>query len=77
MKKQIAALAFVALFVAACTGTKNAANSTTKAKDMPTPTPSVSDIKVTTEKADAEKEPVKGEMAEVPRSEERRVGKEC
>ena len=52
MKKQIVALILLVVFIAACTGTKNAANSTAKAKDMPAPTPSVSDIKVTTEKTD-------------------------
>lgn len=66
MKKQIAALILLVVFIVACTGTKNAANSTAKAKEMSAPTPSVSDVKVTTEKADEEKEPAKGEMAEVP-----------
>jgi aminopeptidase N len=69
MKKQIAALFLVVLFVAACTGTKSGMSSTAKAKEtpkeMPKPTPSVSDVKTEIEKV-ATAEPVKGEVAEVP-----------
>jgi hypothetical protein len=62
MKKQIAALFLAALFVAACTAGKSGMASTTKAKDMPKPTPSVSDMKI---EGDKPAEPVKGEVAEV------------
>jgi aminopeptidase N len=65
MKKQIAALLLIALFVAACTAGKSGKDSTTKAKDMPKPTlPSVSEVKVEVEKDTTE--PVKGEVAEIP-----------
>jgi aminopeptidase N len=65
MKKQIAVLCFVALFVAACGGGKAGVSNTTKAKDMPNPTATVSDIKAEVEKAKPS-EPVKGEVAEAP-----------
>jgi hypothetical protein len=69
MKKQIAALFLVVLFVAACTGTKSGMSSTDKAKEtpkeMPKPTPSVSDVKTEIEKVSTT-EPVKGEVAEMP-----------
>ncbi len=69
MKKQIAALFLVVLFVGACTGTKSGTSSTAKAKEMPKempkPTPSVSDVKTEIEKV-ATTEPVKGEAAQVP-----------
>jgi aminopeptidase N len=61
MKKQIAALFLVALFVAACTAGKSGMSNTAKAKDMPKPTPTVSDIKT---EVDKPAEPVKGEVAE-------------
>ncbi len=66
MTKQIAALFFAALFIIACSGGKTAIANAAKAKDMPKPTPAVSDIKVTAETDTMPDEPVKGEIAEAP-----------
>jgi aminopeptidase N len=65
MKKQIAAFLLLALFIAACTSAKSTMANAAKVKDMPKPTPSVSDMKMEVETAKPN-DPVKGEVAETP-----------